>query len=89
MKARLLLLGGQSVALGLTMAFLVVPVSALFLDEYGAGALPYTYLAVAAAGVVVSWAMTRAQRRLPLSRLAATVVGIFLIVAGVVLLLNL
>ena len=44
MKARLLLLGGQSVALGLTMAFLVVPVSALFLDEYGAHDLDADHL---------------------------------------------
>ena len=36
MRSRLLLLVGQTIALGLTIAFLVVPVSAVFLDEYGA-----------------------------------------------------
>jgi hypothetical protein len=65
------------------MAFLVVPVSALFLDEYGAEALPYVYLAVAAAGVAVSAGMSRAQRRFSLARLAAGVlVGYLLTVAA-------
>ena len=63
MKARLFLLAGQTVALGLMMAFLAVPISAIFLDEYGADSLAYVYLAVAVAGVVVSAGMTRAERR--------------------------
>ena len=82
MRARLVLLGGQTVALGLMMAFLVVPASALFLDEYGADALPYVYLTVAAAGVVVSWLMSRAERRLSLAGLAVGVVGTYLVVVA-------
>ena len=70
MRTRVLLLAGQTVALGLMMAFLVVPVSALFLDEYGPGALPYVYLMVALAGVAVSSLMSRAERRLSLAGLA-------------------
>ncbi len=84
MRSRLLLLGGQTTALGLTTAFLVVPVSAMFLDAYGADRLPYVYLAVAAAGVVVSWTMSWAERRLTLARLAQTVLAtyVLLVAAG-------
>jgi hypothetical protein len=78
-RTRLALLAGQTIALGLMMAFLVVPVSALFLDEYGADMLPYVYLVVAAAGVAVSSGMSRAQRRFSLARLAAGVVGGYLL----------
>lgn len=80
MRTRLLLLGGQTVGLGLLMAFLVVPVSALFLDEYGAGALAYAYLAVAVVGVAVSAALARAQRRVSLAAMAAGVFWIYLVV---------
>ena len=79
MRSRLLLLGGQTIVLGLTMAFLVVPASALFLDQYGAVALPYVYLAVAVTGVAVSSAMSRAQRRLSLAGVAVRVVGTYVV----------
>ncbi len=82
MRTRLVLLAGQTVALGLMMAFLVVPVSALFLDEYGADALPYVYLAVAAAGVAVSSGMSRAQGRFSLARLAAGMVAAYLLIVA-------
>ena len=72
MRSRLFLLGGQTVSLSLMMAFLVVPVSSLFLAEYGADALPYAYLAVAGTGVLVSAAMTRAQGSWSLARVSAT-----------------
>ncbi len=77
MRSRLLLLGGQAIALGLMMAFLVVPASSLFLVAYGADALPFVYLAVAAVGVAVSWSMSRAQRRWSLSRQALTLLASF------------
>lgn len=83
MRTRILLLGGQTVALGLMMAFLVVPISALFLAEYGAGALPYVYLAVAAAGIGSSWLMSRVERRYSLGGLAARVVSAYLVVVAV------
>ncbi len=83
MRTRLLLLGGQTVGLGLVMAFLVVPVSALFLHEYGAGALAYVYLAVAVVGVAVSAALSRVQRRVSLAAMAAGVFWIYVaVVAG-------
>ena len=82
-RTRVLLLAGQTVALGLMMAFLVVPVSALFLDEYGPGALPYVYLVVAVAGVAVSSLMSRAERRLSLAGLAGGVVATYLVAVAV------
>ncbi|HSV39715.1 MAG TPA: hypothetical protein VLI04_13240, partial [Nocardioidaceae bacterium] len=80
MKARLFLLAGQTVALGLMMAFLVVPASSLFLDRYGAAALAYVYIAVAVAGVAVSVGLSRAQRRLSLAALAAAASWVYLAV---------
>lgn len=82
MRARLFLLGGQTLALGLTVAFLVVPASALLLHAYGARSLPYVYLAVAVSGVVVSWAMRRAQARLSLAALAITVLAAYLVLVA-------
>ena len=81
-RTRLLLLGGQTVGLGLLMAFLVVPVSALFLNEYGAGALAYVYLTVAAVGVAVSASLSRAQRRVSLAAMTAGVFWIYLVVVA-------
>jgi hypothetical protein len=79
MKKRVLLLGSQTVLLGLYCAFLIVPASALFLAHYGAENLPYAYLGVAAAGVLVSTGMRRAQARLSLGALAATVIAVMLL----------
>ena len=62
-RTKVALLGGQAVLLGLAMAFLVVPASALFLHAYGADRLAWVYLGVAVAGVGSSSAMSRAQRR--------------------------
>jgi hypothetical protein len=87
-RSRLYLLGGQTTALGVMVAFLVVPASALFLDRYGAGVLPWAYLAVAASGIVVSAVMKRAQRHLSLAGVAvAVLLGYLALVAtGYVLL---
>ncbi len=84
MRSRLVLLGAQTVALGLTVAFLMVPASALLLHAYGARSLPYVYLVVAVSGMAVSWAMQRAQTRLSLAALAMTVLGSYavLVAAG-------
>jgi hypothetical protein len=77
MRRRLRLLAGQTIALGLAMAFLVVPASSILLTEYGARALPYTYLCVAVAGIAVSTMMARAQRRWSLSRVTVLVLGTY------------
>jgi hypothetical protein len=82
MRTKLVLLAGQTVALGLTVAFLVVPASALFLHEYGADALPYAYLAVAVSGVAVSSGMRRAQARMSLAGTAVMVLAVYLVLVG-------
>ena len=84
MRTRLALLGGQAVCLGLTSCFLVVAATSVFLSTYGVALLPYAYLTVALAGVVVSSAMSRLQRHLSLAGLALAVVGVvvFLLTAG-------
>jgi hypothetical protein len=87
MRSRLFLLGGQTVSLGLMMAFLVVPASSLFLVEYGADALPYAYLAVAGTGVLVSAAMTRAQGSWSLARVSATLLVVYVVFVAVAWLL--
>ena len=88
MRARLTLLTGQTASLGLFCALLVVPSSSLFLVEYGATRLPYVYLAVGASGVLVSWGMSRAQRRWTLLQIGLTVLASLLVAvaAGWVLL---
>lgn len=82
MRIRLALLTGQTITLGVMVAFLVVPASALFLARYGAGALPYAYLAVAATGVVLTIAIRRAQNSMTLAALAVTVLIIFVAVVA-------
>ncbi|WP_353507504.1 Npt1/Npt2 family nucleotide transporter [Intrasporangium sp.] len=78
----LALLGGQAITLGLTVAFLVVPASAVFLHTFGAGALPFAYIGVAIAGVAVSSAVTVAQRRMPLGRLALAVLTLYVVLVA-------
>lgn len=80
MRARLALLTGQTIALGIMVAFLVVPASALFLARYGADALPWAYLAVAATGVVLTIAIRRAQNRITLAALGVAVLTTYVVV---------
>lgn len=82
MRSRTTLLAGQTTALGLMSAFLVVPASALFLHTHGARALPWTYLLVAVAGVLTSAGVTRAGLRVPLGRLAASLVLAYAAIVG-------
>ncbi|KGN34991.1 hypothetical protein N802_00700 [Knoellia sinensis KCTC 19936] len=83
MKSRLALLTGQTIALGVMVAFLVVPASALFLARYGADALPFTYLAVAVTGVVVTILIRRAQNHFSLARLAVLVLTTYIAIVAV------
>lgn len=82
MKFSASLLIGQALALGLAMAFLVVPGTALFLDSFGAENLPYVYLIVAVAGAAVSYSLTALQRLFGLFQLAT---GSTLVVAVAIL----
>jgi hypothetical protein len=77
------LLGGQTVLLGLAMAVLVVSATSVFLTEFGAALLPYVYMVVAVAGVVLSTLMARAGRVWSLARLGTTVVGAYAVLVTV------
>ncbi|MGI9624009.1 MAG: hypothetical protein ACR2PK_14325 [Acidimicrobiales bacterium] len=63
------LLVGQGVTLGLSLAFVVIPASARFLEAYGSELLPYVYLVVAGLGAGVSELLTRLQSRAGLAHL--------------------
>ena len=82
MKPAAIFIVGQSLALGLLLAFLIVPGNAVFLDVYGAGHLPYVYLIVAGLGALVSYGLTELQSRLGLYHLALSTT---LIMAGSIL----
>ena len=61
-RRALLLLAGQAFALGLLVAWITIAASAIFLEAYGSGALPFTYIGAAIAGALASAALTRALR---------------------------
>ena len=71
----LLLLAGQAFALGLMVAWITIAASAIFLDTYGSGALPFTYIGAAAAGALASAALTRALRHRSLVSVAKRVLA--------------
>ncbi len=72
---RVLALSGQAFALGLTMAWIMIPASAIFLKAYGSDLLPVTYIGAAAAGVVSSALLAAAFRRRPLASVATWVLA--------------
>src|SRR5215218_1990661 len=80
MRARVLLLAVQACLLGLAVAFLVVPASALFLVEYGAEDLPFVYLSVAVLGVLMTSGLRGLQRRLSLTGVAVCCIGVYVVV---------
>ena len=81
-RNRVRLLAAQAGLLGLSVTFLIVPASALFLDRYGADELPFVYLAVAVLGVVVSRVIRAMQARLPLVAVATWCIGAFVVHRG-------
>ena len=83
MRNRVLLLAAQAGLLGLSVTFLIVPASALFLDRYGADALPFVYIAVAVLGVVVSRVIRSLQARLSLVAVATWCIGAFVVIVAV------
>jgi hypothetical protein len=82
-RNRVRLLAAQAGLLGLSVTFLIVPASALFLDRYGADELPFVYLAVAVLGVVVSRVIRALQARLPLVAVATWCIGAFVVIVAV------
>jgi HEAT repeats len=69
------LLTAQALAFGVTLALLLVPANALFLDEYGSEWLPATYIAIAVFGAAASALIARAARRSRLVTVATAVLG--------------
>jgi hypothetical protein len=69
------LLTGQAFAFGVTLALLIIPANALFLDEYGSEWLPATYIAIAVVGSGASALIARAARRTRLVRVATASLG--------------
>jgi hypothetical protein len=69
------LLTAQAFAFGVTLALLVIPANALFLDAYGSEWLPATYIAIAVVGSGVSALIALAARRTRLARVATASLG--------------
>lgn len=82
LRRRVLLLAAQAGLLGLSVVFLIVPASALFLERYGAQNLPFVYLAVAVLGVAVSRVMGSLQARLSLAGVARWCIGVFVVIVA-------
>ncbi len=69
------LLTAQALAFGVTLALLIIPANALFLDAYGSEWLPATYIAIAVFGTAASALIARAARRTQLVRVATASLG--------------
>ena len=76
------LLSAQALAFGVTLALLVIPANALFLDAYGAEWLPATYIAIAVVGSGASALIARAARRTRLARVATATLGALALLFG-------
>ncbi|HKY16055.1 MAG TPA: hypothetical protein VJM33_14105 [Microthrixaceae bacterium] len=79
-RRRLVLLASQAFALGLTVSWMAVSATSLFLEEYGSGALPVTYIGAAVAGAAATALMSRTLRTRPLSTVAVRTLTLFALV---------
>jgi HEAT repeat protein len=77
---RIALLAGQAFSLGLTTAWIAIPASAIFLEAYGSGLLPLTYIGAAVAGAAVSASLTAALRQRPLVSVVLRVLAVLTVV---------
>ena len=68
-------LTAQALLFGASIALLGVVANAMFLDAYGAGWLPATYIAIGIAGIIVSGTVARTAQRFDLVGLAVVVLG--------------
>jgi hypothetical protein len=68
-------LTAQALLFGVMAALLGIVANAMFLDAYGAGWLPVTYIAIGVAGIVVSGAVARTAQRFDLVGLSVGVLG--------------
>ena len=69
-------LTAQAVMFGATAALLGIVANAMFLDAYGSAWLPATYIAIGAAGIVVSGAVARTAQHFDLLGIALSVLGL-------------
>ena len=76
------LLSAQALAFGVTLALLLIPANALFLDAYGSKWLPATYIAIAIVGSGASALIARAARRTRLARVATAALGSLALLFG-------
>jgi hypothetical protein len=76
------LLAAQALAFGVTLALLVIPANALFLDAYGSEWLPATYIAIAVVGSGAAALIARAARRKRLVQVAAVTLGALAVLYG-------
>ena len=77
---RIALLAGQAFALGLTTAWIAIPASTIFLETYGAGLLPLTYIGAALAGAAATASLGVTLRRHPLVSVAMSILASLTIV---------
>jgi HEAT repeat protein len=66
-------------SLGLGRIFTATAISGLFLDRFGAGALPYTFLGTAALVPITGLIYLRLRDRMPYARLVALTIGALLV----------
>jgi hypothetical protein len=65
----------QAILFGAAAALLAITANAMFLNAYGSGWLPVTYIAIGVVGVVVSGAIAQSAQRFDLVRMAVVVLG--------------
>ena len=68
-------LTAQAVMFGAMAALLGIVANTMFLDAYGSGWLPATYIAIGVAGIIVSGAIARTAQRFDLLGIALAVLG--------------
>jgi hypothetical protein len=68
-------LTAQAMVFGAMAALLGIVANAMFLDAYGSAWLPATYIAIGAAGILVSGAVARAAQRFDLLGISLVVLG--------------
>ncbi len=68
-------LTAQAILFGAVAALLGIAANAMFLEAYGSGALPVTYIVIGVAGVAISAAIRRGAEHVDLLRLAVAILG--------------
>src|SRR4051794_6051587 len=74
-RRAVLLLTAQALALGLALAWVTIPANTIFLDAFGPGLLPATYIGAAGAGMAASGLLARSLRRRALTVVATRILA--------------